>query len=468
MLFLQYQYRPIELAICRDRFACVCALLAKGADLDIKTRSIRKSYKDLLAAEHKRRNCFEVTTPVNLKKLPSAINSKHSQLQKTLSDPTNLLKDSEMKLPKELLIKTDAKQTDQHQPVGLDEPEKNTNINTQRLPASKQQSSEAKTVPRPRAKTVSSSRAKTASLDVSRRKSLNVSRRNTTHTLKEELENAASRVLSHQNKLSPPKSPPVANSWFATNDNEEKSENEQTALRRSPVQHFLGKNSEDAQQELPPTSGARATKAWHVEPELDYDTPETADAQHSASAPALSAPALLLQDGKKSKKIIMKKKKKSFSRRRTSLRVRKSSPKGRLNVGRLNSRARLMSNESTGSESSASPKPEHAPTRRDEAIDSGEESAGKFCVRDEKLNERKVDESKVDEKVRDGEEFEDPESGEPMTLGFILAAQEMMKLRRARKPGGFRARNRRPRPASARRSRKVVNRWKKKADTISL
>ena len=429
MLFLQYQYRPIELAICRDRFACVCALLAKGADLDIKTRSIRKSYKDLLAAEHKRRNCFEVTTPVNLKKLPSAINSKHSQLQKTLSDPTNLLKDSEMKLPKELLIKTDAKQTDQHQPVGLDEPEKNTNINTQRLPASKQQSSEAKTVPRPRAKTVSSPGAKTPSLDVSRR--------NTTHTFKEELENAASRVLSHQNKLSPPESPPIAKLWSATNDNEEKSENEQTALRRSPVQHFLGKKSEDAQQELPPTSGVRATKAWHVEPELDYDIPETADAQHSASAPPLSAPALLLHDGRKSKKIITRKKKKNLSRRGSTRRhslnprvkVRKSSPKGRLNV--------------------ASPKPEHAPARRDEAIDSGEESAGK--LRDEKESE------------------DDVESDEPMTLGFILVAQEMLELQelqRSRRAMGLRTRSRRPRSASVRRARKVLspNRWSKKAD----
>lgn len=58
----KYEYRPIELAICRDHYACVVELLAKGADIDINTRSIRKPYKDLIAAEYKRRNVFAVDT----------------------------------------------------------------------------------------------------------------------------------------------------------------------------------------------------------------------------------------------------------------------------------------------------------------------------------------------------------------------------------------------------------------------
>ena len=80
MFSCQYRYRPIELAICRDNYECAKELLANGAAIDIKTRSIRKRYKDLIEAEFKKRNFFANSKYSNLDSSPTETQSKSDTL----------------------------------------------------------------------------------------------------------------------------------------------------------------------------------------------------------------------------------------------------------------------------------------------------------------------------------------------------------------------------------------------------
>jgi len=76
----KYRYRPLELAICRDNYECAKELLANGAAIDIKTRSIRKRYKDLIEAEFKKRNFFANSKYSNLDSSPTETQSKSDTL----------------------------------------------------------------------------------------------------------------------------------------------------------------------------------------------------------------------------------------------------------------------------------------------------------------------------------------------------------------------------------------------------
>ena len=453
------------MAICRDRYACAKTLLAKGADLDIRTRSIRQPYKELIAAEYKRRHYFAaVTKPLDVKKSPIVTDKKKLTESSTGTQTKQRRKpDSHKAQSKSSSTKAHTKQPYKHRHVGADEPEKSTDSNEKHLITSKQISSRATTVER------------------------NASRIVAKYTSKEEL---ASAVTSYPNELLrsnsddlASKSSMVAKAWSV--QLEEQSHNEETAVSHSRVRQFLGKNP-DAQQESPPATYVRATKGW-----IESDTPDTEGEEYSPSVSARSLPAPdsayasapAHDPGTKNKKIT-KKKKKTLHRRVNS---RRSFSKTRKNFSKARSavRGRIMPSYSAASDSlSPLPVKEHrarTPYSPDgnrmklRASNGGvDEEMEEFTeeMADEKVEiaDAKVAETKVDEKV--GDEEEHMEEDQPMTLGFILASQELMK--KSNKSFGYESSKSRPasatrnRPVSARRARKVVSQWKRKQVTGTM